>query len=163
MATNHHTPRFSHHTPIETRLWSRVRRTKSGCWLWTGAVNHDGYGHIRWGKEQRAHRIAYLLEKGSIPPGMNVCHSCDTPACVNPDHLFLGTQKRNMEDCSRKGRFDDRRGSKNRKAQLVEADIPGIRQRLKTGESLQAIATSLGVSKSAIAHIKQGRTWTHVP
>ena len=78
----------------------------SGCWLWTASTDGGGYGHIRINKQLlKAPRVSYELFKGIIPPGLCVCHKCDTPACVNPDHLFLGTQKANAIDKVRKGRM----------------------------------------------------------
>ena len=88
----------------------------SGCWLWTGAVKELGYGVIGLGTRQqgtaKAHRVGWELRHGAIPAGMNVLHRCDTPSCVNPAHLFLGTLKDNAQDCVRKGRnfIPDNRG-----------------------------------------------------
>jgi len=79
----------------------------SGCWLWTGAANAAGYGRLYvWpeGKHQKAHRISYELHVGAIPDGMFVCHRCDNPSCVNPQHLFIGTRQDNVDDMNRKGR-----------------------------------------------------------
>lgn len=76
----------------------------TGCWLWTGAMQH-GYGKVRiLMKEVRAHRASWEMHKGPIPEGMNVLHRCDTPMCVNPDHLFLGSQQDNMADKKQKQR-----------------------------------------------------------
>ena len=86
-------------------FWSRV--DKSGdCWIWTGATR-DGYGVIRrrLAPDSGAHRVAWELTIGPIGPGLNVCHHCDVPLCVRPDHLFLGTQSDNLQDASRKGRL----------------------------------------------------------
>ena len=86
---------------------SYIPVTETGCWIWTGALNrHRGYGRLRFkDKEIKAHRYSWELHNGPIPDGLQVLHKCDTPACVNPDHLWLGTHKENMHDCIKKGRF----------------------------------------------------------
>lgn len=84
---------------------NQYRRTRSGCWLWTGGVASDGYGKLkRRQKTLRAHRVFYEEYVGKIPAGLLVCHDCDTPLCVNPKHLFLGTHLENEQDKDRKGR-----------------------------------------------------------
>ena len=89
--------------PWQERL---IPEPNSGCWLWDGAVNNDGYGTIfRGGKQHKVHRLAWEEAHGPIPDGLNVCHTCDVPACCNPAHLFLGSQQDNMQDCLGKGRF----------------------------------------------------------
>jgi hypothetical protein len=88
-------------------FWARVDRSagEEGCWLWTGGLNHHGYGTIKiHGKTTRAHRLAWELTYSPIPEGMCVCHHCDNPSCVRPDHLFLGTQMDNIQDRHTKGR-----------------------------------------------------------
>lgn len=87
------------------RFWSKVNKTES-CWLWTGTRNSKGYGRFRDNDRMIvAHRIAWdLAGRGPIPAGMQLCHVCDVRACVNPEHLFLGTQSDNMRDCVKKGR-----------------------------------------------------------
>ena len=85
------------------RFWSKVKKTDA-CWLWTGTINHK-YGAIRIAyRAWRAHRVAWVIANGNIPKGMNVLHRCDNPPCVNPKHLFLGSQRDNLIDCIRKGR-----------------------------------------------------------
>ena len=87
------------------RFWERVDTTGE-CWLWTGHRNEDGYGTLGWQyKQYSAHRLSYEIAYGAIPPGLCVCHRCDNPPCVRPDHLFLGTQADNMRDRYRKGRY----------------------------------------------------------
>lgn len=101
--------------PEWDRVWNvrgimnRVEQEpNTGCWLWTGAVIPvSGYGQMRYGKgtPKKAHRVSYEIFVGPIPDGLYVCHRCDTPLCVNPDHLFLGTAKDNAQDAMRKGRY----------------------------------------------------------
>lgn len=97
---------------IVARFWAKVNRQEGGCWLWTAGTSRDGYGMFHVGRDldgrqdvRYAHRTAYALMTGSVPAGLVVCHSCDTPRCVNPDHLFLGTQGDNVRDGARKQRY----------------------------------------------------------
>lgn len=93
-----------HGTEIE-RLWRNVRKSV-GCWEWLASVNHGGYGIFKFnGKTRIVHRIVWELENGLIPDGLFLCHHCDTPRCVRPSHLFLGTAAENMQDAVRKGRM----------------------------------------------------------
>lgn len=90
----------------KARFESKIKKQKNGCWIWTAGKNIGGYADFWYeGKSQRGHRCSYLLYNGKIPKGIYVCHKCDTPSCVNPDHLFLGTPKDNTQDAVVKGRL----------------------------------------------------------
>jgi hypothetical protein len=91
--------------PISIRIMAKVSKEGGACWLWNGSCSKDGYGVMGVGRSQkRAHRMAYECFVGEIPDGMLVCHTCDVPKCVNPDHLFLGNRTDNMKDCATKRR-----------------------------------------------------------
>jgi len=90
---------------VADRFWSKVQCLPGPCWLWTGTRQHNGYGRILVdGRMRQAHRVSYELTFGPVPAGLQVCHKCDNPPCVNPDHLFVGTQSDNLFDQGRKGR-----------------------------------------------------------
>lgn len=92
-------------TPPELRFWLQVNFRREGCWPWIGGRDRDGYGRLwAWGEKVMAHRLAWRLSTGPIPEGLCVLHRCDHPPCVRPDHLFLGTQRENLEDRDLKGR-----------------------------------------------------------
>jgi len=90
---------------LKGRLLAKISRSEAGCWIWTGAQNSNGYGVIRVnGKLFAAHRASYLAFNGPLLSNLFVCHACDTPLCVNPKHLWLGTAADNAADCIAKGR-----------------------------------------------------------
>lgn len=164
---------------ISERFWKLVLIHQDNCWIWIGRFLPNGYGvfslpHKKGG--EKAHRLSYSLTKGSIPNGIFVCHHCDNKACVNPDHLFLGTQKENIEDSVKKGRMHlginhglhkhperAARGEINGNAKLITGQVREIRNIWKKQrESYSMIATQFGVSKSLIHLICQNKIWTHV-
>ena len=132
----------------------------TGCWLWTSAVRKVGYGMF-WmnGAFHGAHRVSYELYVGPIPAGLFVCHRCDVRSCVNPVHLFLGTQAENMADMAAKGRSS--RGVRNSKARLDEDGVRRIRM-LSPHVPQREIGRRLGVNQSTIRDVLLGRTWRHV-
>src|SRR5687767_9041671 len=110
-----------------SRLMKSVERHDSGCWIWTGARINSGYGRIVVnGKQTSTHRYSYTLYNGPIPEGLCVCHTCDTPACVNPAHLFVGTFRDNKLDSVHKGRHA--KGETNGNAKLTREDAEEIRR-----------------------------------
>lgn len=146
---------------VRERIEANVRKDEAtGCWLWQGALSADGYGSLRiGGAKERVHRAAYRHFKGDIAPDLCVCHRCDNPACVNPDHLFLGTPKDNALDRAAKGRGGNLRGGCNGRAKLTEEQVRAIRTSAETGA---AIARRLGVSKVLVCRIRRGEAWTHL-
>lgn len=165
------------HTPdakVElVALWGRIDQRGPGeCWEWTGNRSVRGYGQLRVdGRTVRAHRLAYELTHGPIPPGLMICHSCDNPPCCNPAHLWAGTARDNNHDMVAKGRHRRRadesnakfaRGEKHGSAKLTATDVRQIRQRVSDGERQAKIAREFGVGKDLIWQIKERRIWTHV-
>ena len=153
---------------IEERFnakWEPV--TESGCWVWTAATSHNGYGVFGTGEREnkqmrRAHRLAYAAEFGPIPDGMQVLHKCDCRACVNPDHLFLGTPADNMIDKINKGRGSGPQGEAHPKAKLTEDDVREIRRRAAAGEMYKDLAAEFGIARSGVSEMVNRKTWRHV-
>jgi len=139
-----------------------MRQTKMAgdCWEWTGQKDKDGYGKITFkGKFERPHRLAFKTFMGEIPNGMMVCHRCDNPPCVNPEHLFLGSALVNRRDAEMKGR-QTIKGIKNPKAKLTEKQVAEIRDFLDDHVlNKSQIARNFGVSKSTISRISLGKLW----
>ena len=133
-----------------------------GCWEWAGAKNSHGYGKLADGNGGWvfAHRAAWVAANGEISAGNEVCHECDNPGCVNPDHLFLGTHAENMADCKNKGRAACNEGNKNPNAKLTESDVIKIRS---SKMSAKILAEKYGVSTTLIYYIKKRLAWCHVP
>lgn len=142
-------------------FWARVNKT-DGCWLWTGCTN-GRYGKLSvGGPEVRAHRFSWELANGPVPDGLNVLHNCDTPLCVRPDHLFLGTQKRNMDDMNEKGRSIRPKG-KDAVAHLTAAEVIDMRVAYSVGESIASIAKRFDVHPQNAARAIKKITWKHIP
>lgn len=133
---------------------------RTGCWLWTKYLGPTGYGRIRKdGQRYGAHRYSWEIHRGEIPPGLWVLHKCDVRACVNPDHLFLGTQDDNAADMARKGRSRDQNGSKHNMAKITEADVIAIRSDTRLQ---RIIAKDYGITQPAVGLIKRRQRWKHV-
>lgn len=145
------------------RFWEKVEKT-STCWLWTGYTDKDGYGRFRLGKTNvGAHRYSYRIFYGGIGAKLSVCHTCDNPSCVNPAHLWLGTNKDNVRDMFAKGRQPLRAGSRHHKAKLEEWQIPLIRKMIRSKLWKQyQIADIFKVTQGCIGSISVGHSWKHL-
>lgn len=158
-------------TTLEDRFWLKINKTSSSiyyngtrCWVCTSYKHTQGYGLFKVKGEhgyihKGAHRISYEIKYGSIPESIKVCHHCDNPPCVNPEHLFLGTQKDNMMDAAKKERLGKAKGSKNGYSKLTEAQVIVI---LGDTRFHKQIAKDYNVTRSVISGIKRGYSWKHV-
>lgn len=133
--------------------------TDGKCWIWTAAKDNGGYGRFKVGKsELYAHRYAWEVLFGEIPAGLMVCHKCDIRNCVNPEHLFLGTQQDNMTDKVLKGRGAN--GERNGQSKLTKLQVDEIRRRYATGVFTQRyLAKMYGVHQALIHNIITYKSW----
>ncbi len=162
--------------PIRTRLEDQMMPIpESGCWVWVGGVNPQGYGGIKWKqKTYRVHRLSWEIFRGSIPKNLHVLHRCDITACFNPDHLFLGTDLDNSQDMIRKGRNKQqkglrngaytkpesrRRGEMNGSAKLTATEVLAIRSSKKRPADL---VREFKVSFPTIVRILTRKNWKHI-
>lgn len=152
---------------LEDRFWSKVNKNSSptGCWMWEGAIVK--YGVIDIGGNQRlAHRVSWELTYGEIPEGEGyhgtcVCHRCDNPLCVNPEHLFLGSIADNMKDRNNKNR--QAKGERSGPSKLKEIQVKEIRRLYKLGgETCRTLANKFGVSNSLVKQIVRGTAWSYL-
>lgn len=160
----------------ESYFFEGFEKQDDGCWLWKSQPKAR-YPRIYWyGRPRPVSVISYLVHHGPIPDGMKVCHTCDVPRCVNPDHLFLGTQADNLKDMGQKGRHGAQRdpegwvsrigtagshpGEKNPAAKLTQERVEEIRRvRADEGLSYSQLVARFGVSKSQVARIVKGESW----
>lgn len=154
----------------EASFWAKVNKTET-CWLWTaGQFGRSGYGSFsirtpEGTRSVRTHRYSYTLTNGEIPDGLHVLHHCDTPLCVRPDHLFLGTALDNARDKVAKGRMrrGNSRGEANGHAKLAEDDVRAIRARPAVRGSQAAMAREYGITPQTVQDIIKRRIWKHLP
>ena len=144
----------------EQRFWSKVQPEASGCWTWTAARSPRGYGRFGWAMNdvRMAHRVAWELLYGPIPPGLFACHSCDNPPCVRPSHIFIGSNQDNVNDKVSKGRQS--RGETHGRHKLSEADARYIKSAVAFGVEQRALADQFGVSQAIVSLIVRGKKWT---
>lgn len=162
------------------RFWKKV--DKSGnCWIWTGDRTSKGYGRIsKDGVRIGTHRYSWLIHNGTIPKGLCVCHTCDNPPCVNPDHLWLGTNLENQQDMTKKGRrvinmvglhsFEGRklqlenvsRGERHIRSKFTNNKIYEVRALWETGYTINGLARTYGVAVNTMNSILKRKTWKHI-
>jgi len=170
-------------TSLAERLRKRTNVGPGGCWIWTGARTPHGYGQVQVdGRRMLIHRASWEQENGPIPAGLLVLHRCDTPPCINPEHLFLGTQSDNMRDSKAKGRSGwithpervprgDNHGSRRRRDERPRGEAHG--QARLTEDAVRdilgspwmsnaAMAQQYGVSEKTVYCVRRGLTWQHV-
>lgn len=147
--------------PLIERFWAKVRKTKN-CWVWTGSLNDHGYGQLSHGSKGhpplKAHRVSWELHNGPIDAGLHVLHRCDNPACVCPDHLFLGYARDNALDRMAKGRGrgGSMKGERHPHAKLTEQQVNAIRCDRRPQKVIAAI---YAVSSTTIGDIRRGKIW----
>ena len=158
---------------MDLALTARLERDaipepNSGCLLWMGAALTKGYGIAQWGKRGNkflVHRLAWQAANGPIPEGKVICHKCDVPACINPTHLFAGTQSENIKDMYAKGRVSRYRGQaplggmKHPAAKLTDEIVRQIRS---DSRPAKAWAAEIGVHQMTIYKIRNRRSWAHI-
>lgn len=148
---------------FEDRFWSKVnKKDQDECWVWQGAKEAQGYGKLATTgaqKGMKAHQASYKIHFGEIPKGLCVCHKCDNPPCVNPNHLFLGTHAENMRDKVLKGREYDRRGEKNPNVKITWKKVAEVIRLVKSGKTQVEVAGMFDLSQNAVSRIVSGKSW----
>lgn len=149
-------------TTLRQRIEDKyIPEPMSGCWLWLGALNKNGYPQIQvagWGA-LGAHRVVYQMEIGPLPDGQDACHRCDVRSCVNPSHIFPGAVGVNIRDMKDKGRAKGAVGARNSHAKISDSDVIKIRSAKGT---LRQIGDKFGLSTSQVWAIQNSKSWSHV-
>lgn len=147
------------------RFWKKVNIQLDACWEWQASKFKNGYGQFFDGKNKIcAHRYSFKIANGDVSDDLKVCHTCDNRGCVNPDHLFVGTQKDNIHDMIKKGRkvTADTSGSLNGRANLFEQQVLEMRSLYNKGTSIAEIARRFDTSETQTARIVKLQSWKHI-
>ena len=136
------------------RFHQRYDKVSSGCWEWNKPLSNNGYGSM-WVKPKllMSHRLSYMIHKGPIGPGLVICHTCDNPKCVNPDHLWSGTIADNNKDRHVKGRTASK---------LTEKQVLEIRKQYASGAFGTTLAKQLNVNNATVYNVINRETWQHI-
>lgn len=153
-------------TPAKTyadvllRLLRSTTVIANGCWEWQGAKSSKGYGRIKYdGKRWATHRLMAHIQLSDVSTESVVCHRCDNTCCLNPEHLWVGTQKQNVDDRDAKGRRNQARGERQGSSKLTEIQVQKIR--LDTRKQ-SVIAAAYGITRAHVGNLKSNRAWTHL-
>lgn len=154
---------------LAIRLCSHHENGQNGCINWIGKITAKGYGQIKIGSQRAgtrrsalAHRVSASIWKGfDLASPLCVCHHCDNPRCINPDHLFIGTRADNSADCKAKGRMP--RGERQKNAKLTVSQVISMRIARERGITIARLAKQYGVGDSTVRRIVHRRKWTHIP
>lgn len=139
--------------PWQERFWKYVEPTE-GCWEWSASRDHHGYGRLQRGRQGegiiKAHRASFEIHYGPIPEGLSICHMCDNPPCVNPEHLFAGTHRTNLRDASLKGLLPKACGDASSVTYVPDSVVREIRERVARGERQRAVADDYGLTHNIV-------------
>lgn len=148
---------------IIDRFNSKVKKIESGCWIFIGCKNPKGYGVFQANGTIFSHRFAWIVKNGAIPKGLLVCHTCDNPPCVNPDHLWLGTPKQNTQDMVKKdrprGAKNPRKGEQNGMSVISYIQAMDIARLIELGHRSTDISRNLNISIHIVNDIRSRKSW----
>lgn len=149
---------------VAERFIKKVFKSENGCWLWQAAINKRGYGIVKIdGRSLLAHRASWEIHNGSIPDGLFLCHKCDVRDCVNPGHLFLGTNQDNVTDKENKGRGNQAKGERSPNSKLHRLQVMAIRYRREVlGETVESLGKTYGIAHANISQVCLYRVWKHL-